>query len=503
MQASVKIAGGGESLDSPEFVFGPMPAHQFNHHPMLNFLPACVLQPCCLPCPGAAAPLPASKLRPLPLSAAKPSNAVEQEVQPRNVFGVQAQPPSKHPQQQQQQQKQQEQGHTSHLYSQGSQQMGPSGKENAQPRNAAMMGLRDKMVEQIAAFQRRGRSKSPPVLANHQQQQQQQQPQKQLEQEQRQGHPAMQSSSSGIFEHRPLPEVPREDEISLLRRERDSKAAEVDALSSALRAYKEERARLVFDLDASHARAEQLKREKEATLEALRNRTRQAEEIADALEHCRGERDAAQRAATAALQSEEIAAMLEECRREVGGARRREAEALAHAEVARCERDDALRRVEALLGERDSLAHAISSSKSSMIPPASPSAEANDGNCSVGSPCPSSSEGGGAAAASPRLAWSLSPASSRGGSESPSPSMFASGDEEEHQHASMQQSMQQHIDQPTSLGVTIHGAPPGGGGRSSRHQYAQIAMVLSPVPEERMRAGTADSGMDDILRVEG
>ena len=375
--------------------------------------------------------------------------------------------------------------------------MGPSGKENAQPRNAAMMGLRDKMVEQIAAFQRRGRSRSPPVLANHQQQQQ---PQKQHEQEQRQGHPAMQSSSSGIFEHRPLPEVPMEDEISLLRRERDSKAAEADALSSALRAYKEERARLVLDLDASHARAEQLKREKEATLEALRNRTRQAEEIADALEHCRGERDAAQRAATAALQSEEIAVMLEECRREVGEARRREAEALAHAEVARCERDDALRRVEALLGERDSLAHAISSSKSSMIPPASPSAEANDGNCSVGSPCPSSSEGGGAAAASPRLAWSLSPASSRGGSESPSPSMFAGGDEEEHQHS---KSVQQHRDQPTSLGVTIHGAPPGGGGRSSRHQYAQIAMVLSPVPEERMRAGTADSGMDNILRVEG
>ena len=185
--------------------------------------------------------------------------------------------------------------------------------------------------------------------------------------------------------------------------------------------------------------------------------------------------------------------MREECRTEVGEARRREAEALAHAEVARCERDDALRRVEALLGERDSLAHAISSSKSSMIPPASPSAEANDGNCSVGSPCPSSSEGGGAGAASPRLAWSLSPASSTGGSESPSPSMFASGDEE-HLNGKpvQQQQQQQYRDHTTSLGVTIHGG--GGGGRTSMHPHAHIAMMLSPVPEERMRAGTADSG---------
>ena len=47
MQASVKIAGGGESLASPEFVFGSMPAHQFNHHPLLNFLPACALQTSC------------------------------------------------------------------------------------------------------------------------------------------------------------------------------------------------------------------------------------------------------------------------------------------------------------------------------------------------------------------------------------------------------------------------------------------------------------------------
>lgn len=317
----------------------------------------------------------------------------------------------------------------------------PPGKENSQPHNAAMMGLRDKMAAQIAAFQKRGgREFSPPPPGGgappqgHHQHHHQQQP------------------------HRPEPAKEGEGAKELLC-ERDALRRELDSLSVHARQYKEERARLVFDLDACRARCEALRRDKELAVEALRTRTSQAEEIADALEQCRAERDAAlQSVQQGQPRAHDLARALKRCKAELQEALQREggaiAEAMAQAEIARCERDAAHAKITALRDERDAIALALNEL----------------GISSAGAPSPPPSE-------SPRqAAWSLSPASSRGDSESPA----AARPREEGLHL-------------VALPVP---APPSNAAVAwlGRHAGQGVGMVLSPVPEERAREGTADSG---------